>query len=146
MRGASLYFRELQGIQRGVEKTDESGLHSSGLPVCLPPCCCLLLHPISVYARVFVCVCFTVHQAWTLSLFPSYPVGNVMPHESHPGLNRPRWEFNSVTMIHAQVCVQQGDISRGESAGIPVHLLQTPGAGGLSRAAFSTPPTPTAVM
>lgn len=83
MRAASLYLRELWGIQRGLEKTDESSLHSSGLPVCL-------LLP------VCVCVCVNVHPAWTLSLslslpiFPSYPVGNVMPHESPPGLNRPR--------------------------------------------------------
>lgn len=49
-----------------------------------------------------------------------YPVSNAAPHEPPWGLNRPEWEFNSVTMIHEQVSVQQGDISRGESAaGIP---------------------------
>lgn len=35
------YFRELQGILSEVEKTDESRLQPSRLPVCLPACCLL---------------------------------------------------------------------------------------------------------
>lgn len=61
MRAASLYLRELWGIQRGLEKTDESSLHSSGLPVCL-------LLPVCVCYCVCVCVLLCIQRGPSLSL------------------------------------------------------------------------------